>query len=88
MSLAIVYAFVRTMLELAVISMLAAGSMIALGADSISVSETIAVETVFAKENQERELMDVVYFRSENGVAELSGVPFENENSKTLGNVK
>ena len=86
MSLAIVYAFVRTMLELAVISMLAAGSMIALGADSIS--ETIAVETVFAKENQERELMDVVYFRSENGVAELSEVPFENENSKTLGNVK
>ncbi|RKJ04717.1 hypothetical protein D7X87_10560 [bacterium D16-54] len=88
MSLAIVYAFVRTMLELAVISMLAAGSMIALGADSISVSETIAVETVFAKENQERELMGVVYFRSENGVAELSEVPFENENSKTLGNVK
>lgn len=88
MSLAIVYAFVRTMLELAVISMLAAGSMIALGADSISVSETIAVETVSAKENQERELMDVVYFRSENGVAELSEVPFENENSKTLGNVK
>ena len=88
MSLAIVYAFVRTMLELAVISMLAAGSMIALGADSISVSETIALENVFAKENQERELMDVVYFRSENGVAELSEVPFENENSKTLGNVK
>ena len=77
MSLAIVYAFVRTMLELAVISMLAAGSMIALGADSISVSETIAVETVFAKENQERELMDVVYFRSENGVgqADFSETP-------------
>ena len=62
--------------------------MTALGSDSISVSETKAVETVFAKENQERELMDVVYFRSENGVAELSEVLFENEKSKTLGNVK
>lgn len=64
------------------------GSVTAFGSDLVSVSETETAEAVFTRDNQDRELLDVVYFRSENGVSELSDDPFESEDLGFLGNVK
>lgn len=44
--------------------MLVFGSMTAFASESISMSETEDVEGVFARNNQQRELVDVVYFRN------------------------
>jgi hypothetical protein len=68
------------------LSMLVFGTVTALASESTVVSETEEVENVLARENPQQELMDVVYFRSENGVVELSDDPFENENAKSQSN--
>lgn len=69
-------------------AVLVLGSVPAFGSGPVSVSETETAEAVFTRDNQDRELLDMVYFRSENGVSELSDDPFESEALGFLGNVK
>lgn len=73
-------------ISMMVFSMVVFGTMTAFASESMSVSETEDVETVLIRDNPQQELMDVVYFRSENGVVELSDAPFDDENARFQSN--
>ncbi len=60
--------------------------MAAFVSESISVSKTEDIEDVYARNDQERKLVDMVYFRSENSVIELPYDPFKSENSRYQSN--
>ena len=53
------------------------GSLTAFASENQATTETVTIETVSYDANKERELVDVVYFQSENGNTAFSDEPFE-----------
>ncbi|MBE7723983.1 MAG: hypothetical protein E7244_05920 [Enterocloster citroniae] len=72
--------FNKVLLSLALIatSLSAFGSTTALAAGNEATTETVSIEAVPYDANVDRELIDTVYFRSENGNTIMSETPFEN----------
>ncbi|WP_024345311.1 hypothetical protein [Lacrimispora indolis] len=79
--------FSKALFSVAIIAALSAFSSIAaLAADNEATTETVSIETVPYDANASRELIDTVYFKSENGNTIMSDTPFETQATRAQSN--
>lgn len=62
---------------IAAATVLSFGNIIAFGAETQVSAETVAVEVVPYNADANHELVDIIYFRSEDGNTVMSDTPFE-----------
>lgn len=62
------------------------GRTAALAANNEATTETISIDEILYDANANRELINTVYFRNENGITTMSETPFEPEGTRAESN--